>query len=101
MTADKLADYGGGALAGSLIASEYIGELMTTEFGKDWFENAGLSLRLVNPLAAGDTITASGALAERLPEGAVERKVYSVWAENQAGLLVAAGTAYSLVIPGS
>lgn len=87
--------------AQGLMAADYTGELMTGVFGKDWFENAGLSVAFLKPILEGDTVTANACLAERTPEGAVERKVYEVWAENQDGDTVAAGRAYSLVIPGS
>jgi acyl-coenzyme A thioesterase PaaI-like protein len=73
---------------------------MTDVFGKDWFENAGLTVAFLRPILCGDTVTANGRLAEGVEEGAVERRVYEVWAENERGETVAAGRAHSLVIPG-
>lgn len=88
-------------VAHGLMAADYMGELMTDAFGKEWFENSGLSVVFLKPVLAGDTITANGRLAETSLEGAVERKTYELWAENEAGDAVAAGHAYALVIPGS
>jgi acyl dehydratase len=88
-------------VAHGLIAADYIGELMTVAFGKDWFENAGLSVSFLKPILEGDTITATGRLSQRSQEGAVERKTFEVWADNQHGEAVAAGHAFALVIPGT
>lgn len=87
-------------VAQGLMAADYISELMTGEFGKEWFEFAGLSLAFLRPILCGDAVTANGRLAEEVVEGAVVRKVYEVWAENEHGEAVAAGHAHSLVMPG-
>ncbi len=87
-------------VAQGLMAADYMSELLTGEFGKEWFEFAGLSVAFLRPILCGDTVTASGRVAEEVPEGAVVRKVYDVWAENQRGETVAAGQAHSLVMPG-
>ncbi len=87
-------------VAQGLMAADYISELMTAEFGKEWFEFAGLSVAFLRPILCGDTITANGRVAEEVAEGAVVRKVYEVWAENERGEAVAAGHAHSLVMPG-
>ena len=87
-------------VAQGLMAADYISELMTVEFGKEWFEFAGLSLTFLRPILRGDTVTANGRVAEEVAEGAVVRKVYEVWAENERGEAVAAGHAHSLVMPG-
>jgi hypothetical protein len=51
------------------------------------------------PIMRDDTLTVNGRLKEAAQEGAVVRKVYDVWAENQSGEAVAVGTASSLVMP--
>ena len=81
------------------MAADYISELMTGAFGKQWFEDANLSLTFLQPILAGDTLTANGRLQSETMEGAVLRRVFEVWAENQNGEAVAVGTAGSLVIP--
>lgn len=87
-------------VAQAAMAADYISEMMTGVFGKEWFEYANLSLVFLNPTLNGDTLTANGRLKEAPLEGAVVRKVYEVWAENQHGDAVAAGAASSLVRPG-
>ncbi len=87
------------SVAQGMMAGEYISELMTGAFGKEWFEYATLKLAYVKPIIAGDTITANASLGEATEEGAVVRKSYNVWATNQSGETVAAGTASSLVMP--
>jgi acyl dehydratase len=87
-------------VAQGLMAADYMSELMTGAFGKEWFEFAGLSVAFLRPILAGDTVTANARVSEKLEEGAVLRKVYEVWAENERGEAVAAGHAHSLVIPG-
>jgi acyl-coenzyme A thioesterase PaaI-like protein len=82
-----------------MMAADYISELMLGAFGKDWFENATLSLAFVHPILCGDRLTANGRVKEEREEGAVLRRVYEVWAENQDGEAVAVGTAETLVIP--
>ncbi len=87
-------------VAQGMMAADYISEMMTGAFGKEWFEYADLSVQFLKPMLCGETITAKASLASETPEGAVVRKVYAVWAENQDGATVAAGTAGSLVMPG-
>ena len=86
-------------LAPGMMAADYLSELMTEAFGKDWFEYSTLSLAFTHPILCGDTITANARRAEDKREGAVLRRTYEVWAENQDGATVAAGAANSLIIP--
>ncbi|MDO8615468.1 MAG: MaoC family dehydratase [Dehalococcoidia bacterium] len=86
-------------VAQGMMAGDYISEMMTNALGKEWFAYATLSLAFLRPALCGDTLTAGGRLAERIEEGAVERRVYEVWCRNQHGETVAAGTAASLVMP--
>ena len=88
-------------VAQGLMAADYISEMMELLLGKEWYEYAKLSLAFTRPALRGDTLTANGRLAESVEEGAVVRKVYEVWCQNQRGEAVATGTARALVIPGS
>ncbi len=88
-------------VAQGLMAADYISEVMEQALGKQWYENAGLSVTFLKPILCGQTLTPNGRLAERIEEGAVVRKVYEVWCENDAGETVAAGKASALVMPGS
>lgn len=86
-------------VAQGMMSADYISEIMTGVYGKAWFEYAKLSLVFPAPALNGDTVSANGRLKEAPLEGAVVRKVYDVWAENQRGEPVAVGTASSLVRP--
>ena len=87
-------------VAQGLMAADYMSELLEGALGKDWYDSAKLSASFLRPILCGDTVTANGRLKERFLEGAVERLVYDLWAENQRGELVAAATATTLAIPG-
>ncbi len=89
----------GATVAQGLMAADYISEMMTDVLGKEWFAYADLSLAFLRPALCAHTLTANGRLAQAVPEGAVVRRVYDVWCQNQAGEAVAAGTASSLVMP--
>lgn len=87
-------------VAQGLMAADYMSELMEGALGKEWYADAGLSVAFLRPILAGDALRANGRLKERFLEGAVERLVYDLWAENGRGELVAAATATALAIPG-
>ena len=87
-------------VANGLMAADYMSELLEGALGKEWYSYAGLSVAFLRPIFAGDAVTANGRLKERFLEGAVERLVYDLWAQNQRGELVAAATATALAIPG-
>ncbi|MEX0683245.1 MAG: MaoC family dehydratase [Dehalococcoidia bacterium] len=87
-------------VAQGLMAADYMSELMTVALGKEWYEYAGLSVAFVRPMLCGDTITANGRVSEELEEGAVVRKVYELWTENERGEPVALGRSHSLIMPG-
>ncbi len=85
-------------VAQGLMGADYISELMEGLLGKEWYENAKLSLAFLRPVLCGETLTANGRLAESVEEGAVIRKVYDVWCENERGEAVTAGAASSLTM---
>jgi len=88
-------------VAQGLMSADYISEMMTAVLGKEWFENAKLSLAFLRPVLEGETLTANGRLAEAVEDGAVIRRVYEAWCENEVGDAVTAGTATALVRPES
>jgi acyl dehydratase len=87
-------------IAQGMMAADYISEMMTGVLGKEWFAYADLSLAFLRPVLCGDTLTVNGRLQSETPEGAVVRRVYEIWAENERAEAVALGTAGSLVMPG-
>jgi acyl dehydratase len=86
-------------VAQGLMSADYISEMMTAVLGKEWFENAKLSLAFLRPVLKGETLTANGRLAETVEEGAIVRRVYEVWCENERGETVTAGTAVARLMP--
>jgi acyl dehydratase len=86
-------------VAQGLMSADYISEMMTALLGKEWFENAKLSLAFLKPVLCGETLTTNGRLAEAVIDGAVVRHLYDVWCENATGEAVTAGTATALVAP--
>jgi acyl dehydratase len=86
-------------VAQGMMAADYMSEIMTNAFRKDWFASAGLSVTFLKPMLCGDMITVHAVPSAGEPVGAVVRKKFSTWAENQRGETVAAGTAFSLVMP--
>lgn len=86
-------------VAHGLMAFDYIGEMMEKELGRFWYEHASLSVAFLAPPLRGQTLTTGGRLAEEEPDGAVLRRVYEVWCDNDEGQTVAAGTATALVSP--
>jgi len=86
-------------VAQGLMSADYINQMMTALLAKEWFENARLSLAFLRPALCGETLTANGRLPEAEAEGAVVRRVYEVWCENERGEAVTAGTATALVPP--
>lgn len=86
-------------VAQGLMSADYISEIMTALLGKEWFENATLSLAFLKPVLCGETLTANGRLAEAAEDGAIVHRVYDVWCENEAGEAVTAGTTTALVPP--
>jgi len=86
-------------VAQGLMSADYISEMMTSLLGKEWFENAKLSVAFLRPMLQGETLTANGCLAESELEGAVVRRVYEVWCENERRETVTAGTVTALTRP--
>jgi len=86
-------------VAQGLMSADYLSEMVTSLLGKEWFENAKLSLAFLRPVLCGETLTANGRLAESALDGAVVRRTYEVWCENAEGETVTAGTATALVQP--
>jgi acyl dehydratase len=86
-------------VAQGMMAADYISELMADVFGRAWYADAKLSVAFLKPILEGDTITATGKLAGEEEDGAVFRKTFDVWAQNERGEVVATGSAMSLVMP--
>lgn len=84
-------------VANGLMAFDYIGEMMERELQRAWYEYSTLSVAFLAPPLRGQTLTTGGRLAEENYEGAVVRRVYEVWCDNDTGETVASGMATALV----
>lgn len=84
-------------VAQGLMGADYISELMENELGREWYDYAILSATFLRPVLCGESLTATGRLAETADAGAMVRRVYELWCENRAGELVTSATATVLV----
>jgi acyl dehydratase len=84
-------------VAQGLMGADYMSELLENELGREWYDNARLSVTFLRPVLCGETITASGRLLESAEEGAMVRRTYELWCENSGGEVVTAATAVVLV----
>jgi len=84
-------------VAQGLMGADYISELLENELGREWYDYAKLSVGFLRPVLCGDTLTANGRLAGSAAEGAMVRRLYELWCENQRGELVTSAKASVLV----
>jgi acyl dehydratase len=84
-------------VAQGLMGADYMSELMENELARAWYDNARLSVTFLRPVLCGDTITAGGRLTENAEEGALVRRTYELWCENERGELMTTGRAAVLV----
>jgi acyl dehydratase len=84
-------------VAQGLMGADYISELLENELGREWYDYASLSATFLRPVLCGDTLSANGRLAETPEAGAMVRRIYELWCENQAGERVTSAAATVLV----
>jgi acyl dehydratase len=84
-------------VAQGLMGADYISDLLENELGREWYDDARLSVTFLRPVLCGTTITAGGRLAESVEDGAMVRRTYDLWCENEQGELMTSGTAVVLV----
>jgi acyl dehydratase len=84
-------------VAQGLMGADYMSELMENELGREWYDNARLTVAFLRPVFCGDPVTAGGRLAESAEDGAMLRRTYELWCENERGELATAATAVVLV----
>jgi acyl dehydratase len=84
-------------VAQGLMGADYISELLENELGREWYDYSTLSVAFLRPVLCGDELTATGRLAETSEDGAMIRRTFDLWCENQRGELVTSATAICLV----
>lgn len=84
-------------VAQGLMGADYLSEVMENELGREWYDYSKLSVTFLQSVFCGDSLTATGRLTETNEEGAMMRRVYELWCENQHSEIVTRATASSLV----
>lgn len=75
----------------------YLTELLTRFFGPSWFTSGWEKIKFLNPVYAGETVTATGVVTGRKPENGKTRLELEVWIRNEQGEMSAAGWASAFV----
>jgi acyl dehydratase len=83
-------------LAQGMMSTAYVSEMLTGLLGEGFVVGGEMSVVFIEPVLAGDTLTAHGVVKEKVPEGDRVRVVVEVWCENQHGRRTMVGTASGL-----
>lgn len=80
-------------IAAGMMSCAYLSEMLTKIFGAAWLNGSQFNTTFIQPVFAGDTITAKGVVrtVETTPSG--KRVTVDVWCENQTGEKVTVGEA--------
>ncbi len=76
-----------------MLATCYMSELLTREFGDGWLAGGKMDVKLVNVLWANETVHARGQVREEVPEADRKRVHMDAWVEKEDGTKVIVGTA--------
>ncbi|TET74633.1 MAG: hypothetical protein E3J42_04830 [Dehalococcoidia bacterium] len=88
-----------GALVPGITTLAYVMEMLMNLFGENWMTSGQINLSFINPLYEGERVTARAIVSDKKPEDSGLRLLLDVWAENDEGGKVAAGTASGLLPP--
>ena len=80
-------------IAAGMMSCAYLSEMLTKSFGAAWLNGSQFNTTFIQPVFAGDTVTAKGVVrtVETTPPG--KRVTVDVWCENQTGEKVTVGEA--------
>jgi acyl dehydratase len=84
-------------LAQGAMETCWMSEMLATFFGPSWLTTGNIQNVYIKPVFRGDTITCRGVVVAAEIEGGRTRLKLEVWAENQHGVMTAAGWASALV----
>jgi acyl dehydratase len=84
-------------VAQGLMGADYMSELMENELGREWYDYSKLLVTFLRPVLCGDSLTATGRLVETAEDGAMIRRIYDLWCDNERGELVTSARATVLV----
>lgn len=85
----------------NLLHFAHMTELMLEHFGNDWRTSGSIDIRYVSFLYAGDTLRPHARVCSVEPSSTGRRVHLEVWCENQAGDVLASGTAACETADGS
>lgn len=88
-----------GALVPGVTSLAYVIEMLMSVFGENWMTTGEINLSFINPLYEGERVTTRAIVRDRGVEDRGLRLSLEVWAENEGGMKVAAGTASGLLPP--
>ena len=86
-----------GALVPGITSLAYVTEMLVNVFGGNWMTSGEINLSFINPLYEGERVTARAVVRDKKVEDRGLRLLLEVWAENEEGTRVAAGTASGLL----
>jgi len=80
-------------IAAGMMSCAYLSEMLAKTFGVAWFTGSQFNTTFIQPVFAGDTVTAKGVVrkVETTPQG--KRVTVEMWCENQRGEKVTVGEA--------
>lgn len=88
-----------GALVPGITSLAYVMEMLMNLFGENWMTSGEINLSFINPLYEGQRVTARAIVRNKKMEHKGLRLFLEMWAENDEGQKVAAGTASGLLPP--
>ncbi len=75
----------------------FVSAVLTRRYGEGWLQGGRMALTFVNPLWAGEAVTAGGIVREIVPEGPLRRASLDVWVAKDDGVRTIVGTASALL----
>lgn len=84
-------------LAQGMMETCWMSEMLAAFFGPGWLTSGHIRMVYLRPVYRGDTITCRAVVRGGAPDAGGMRLHLSVWAENQDGVMTAAGWAGALV----
>jgi len=86
-----------GALVPGVTSLAYVMEMLMNLFGENWMTSGEINLSFINPLYEGERVMARAIVRDKKVEDQGLRLFLEVWAENDEGGKIAAGTASGLL----
>ena len=84
-------------IATGVMSSAFLSEMLTKAFGVDWLRSGSIDVKFIQPIYAGDTVTARGRITGKSETSTGVRMALEIWCETQRGEPVTVGTASVVV----